>query len=738
VKLLFVTPQLPWPPTQGTALRNYRLLSAASEVHQVDLLSFADGVVPEALRSVCRRIEVVPPPRRTPTRRLIDLAAGWADMERRLWSPAFDRRLRQLVSEGAYDAVQLEGFEVAGYLLGPAALRREAYSNTMLPKVIFDDHNAEYELQASAARIDAAAARRWARAAYSGVQAARLRRREALYACAADACVAVSSEDAAALARIAPGVEPLVVGNGVDCSRPIERVPAPVPTILFTGKLDYRPNVDACEWLVGEIFPRVRAAVTGVRLMLAGRDPSPAVRALAGADVAVTGALSDAALTRCRSEAWVYAVPMRMGSGVRFKALEAMAAGVPLVSTVLGVSGTGAIDGTHALVSDDAAGFADHLTALLRDPPRGRDLAREARRLVEEVHDWRHITPRLLALYERLGAARGAEAPPVSVVATVLNERESAARLLASLGEQTRAPDEVVIVDGGSSDGTPDVLRAASRSRNLRLIEEPGANISAGRNRAIEAARHEVIVAADAGVELHPAWAERLAAALDGDSDRARAVSGFFVSAPASAWELALGATVLLDAAEIDPARFLPSSRSVAFTKAAWRAAGRYPEWLDYCEDLVFDFGLIAAGARPRFVPRAVVRFRPRSTAQAFFLQYYRYARGDGKADLWRRRHAVRYATYVAGAALAVRAARGDRASLASLALGGGAYLRRPLIRLSQQAPTLGAFLLAAPMVPLARLVGDVAKMAGYPVGVLWRRRHQAGDSEKESLSSPS
>ena len=716
MKLLLVTPQAPWPPTQGTALRNFNLLRAAAQAHDVDLLSFGEGRVAVELQRLCGRVELVWPPERTPFRRLRDVLLGWADMERRLWSPDFARRLDAMLEDGGYDAVQLEGFETAGYLLGPAALRREAHDfSRRLPKLIFDDHNAEYELQRTAAAIDARTPRRWPRALYSLVQTQRIRRREALYACAADYCLAVSREDAQALGRIAPGVPIHVVANGVDCSAEPRRTPAASPTVLFSGKLDYRPNVDACEWLVGEIMPRVWRHRPETRVVLAGRDPSRAVRALAGPNVEVTGGLSEAELAAQFAAAWVYVVPMRMGSGVRFKVLEAMAAALPIVSTRLGASGTGGRDGEELLLRDDAGGLAEALDEVLGTSERRTALGAAARDLAMREHDWRHITPRYLEALDWLAT------PPVpaSAIATVLNERESVERLVSTLERQTTPPDEVVIVDGGSSDGTVDALRGVT------ALSVPGANISAGRNRAIEEARHENILATDAGVELHPAWAERLRRALSYDPGAVAAVSGFFVSAPRSTWELALGATTLPDAGEIDPANFLPSSRSVAFTRAAWERAGRYPEWLDYCEDLVFDFGLIASGARPRFAPRAVVRFRPRSSPERFFHQYFRYARGDGKADLWRKRHAVRYATYVLGAGLSLRALRGNACALGVLTLGGLAYLWTPLRRLSQQAKSMGELLRAAPLVPVARLVGDIAKMAGYPMGVSWRLRRR-------------
>ncbi|HEV2123261.1 MAG TPA: hypothetical protein VGW38_10865, partial [Chloroflexota bacterium] len=116
MKILFVTPQLPWPPTQGTTLRNYHLIRSAATAHQVDMLSFGPSAsVPAPLATLCRQVFTVPFPVRTTMDRVRDLAMGRADMERRLWSPDFETLLLRLLHEGAYDVVQLEGFEVAGY-----------------------------------------------------------------------------------------------------------------------------------------------------------------------------------------------------------------------------------------------------------------------------------------------------------------------------------------------------------------------------------------------------------------------------------------------------------------------------------------------------------------------------------------------------------------------------------------------------------------------------------------------
>jgi glycosyltransferase involved in cell wall biosynthesis len=313
----------------------------------------------------------------------------------------------------------------------------------------------------------------------------------------------------------------------------------------------------------------------------------------------------------------------------------------------------------------------------------------------------------------------------ISVIVTVLNEGESIRRLLDSLAAQTLAPDEVVIVDGGSHDGTPDIIRGYADRLPLRLLIAPGANISAGRNRAIAAARGEIIAATDAGVTLDPGWLEALTRPLC-DDPALEVVGGWFEADAGTLFEAAMGATVLPLVDEIDPATFLPSSRSVAFRKSAWEAVGGYPEWLDYCEDLIFDLRLKAR--QPfAFAPGAVAHFRPRGSLPAFYKQYYLYARGDGKADLWRKRQAARYLTYlVLLPVIALLGARVSRLLWGLALLGGAVYLAQPYRRLPVVLARTGYtrprhWLVAGLLVPVIRVVGDVAKMHGYPAGVWWR-----------------
>jgi glycosyltransferase involved in cell wall biosynthesis len=317
----------------------------------------------------------------------------------------------------------------------------------------------------------------------------------------------------------------------------------------------------------------------------------------------------------------------------------------------------------------------------------------------------------------------------VSLIATVLNEGESIRGVMDSLCAQTRQPDDIVIVDGGSRDTTRAVIESYADRLPVRVIVAEGANISRGRNLAAQHASGEVLAITDAGVRLEPTWLAELVAPFE-KPNPPHVVAGFFLPDPRTVFEAAMGATVLPQLEDIDPASFLPSSRSVAVTRTAFEAVGGYPEWLDYCEDLIFDLRLKQRFAPFAFARRAVVHFRPRPSLRAFYKQYYLYARGDGKADLWRKRHLIRYLTYLVGlpVLLVLMLMVSPWFGLA-LVLGGLAYCAAPIRRLPAvmgalpTPPNTLDWVRAALWVPVIRAVGDLAKMHGYPAGRAWRQR---------------
>ena len=314
--------------------------------------------------------------------------------------------------------------------------------------------------------------------------------------------------------------------------------------------------------------------------------------------------------------------------------------------------------------------------------------------------------------------------PKVSLIFTVWNEEAALPALLRSLEEQERPPDEIVIADGGSTDGTIPLLRAFAAARpHVSLLELPRANIAEGRNAAIRRATGDVIAVTDVGVSLPTYWLAELVRPLE-IRPEVDMVSGYSRPDPHSRFEELLTATTLPLVSEVREASYLASSRTVAFRRELWEVADGYPEWLDYCEDVVFDLNCKAVGAHVVFQSGASVRFRPRPHLQAFFLQYYRYARGDGKANLWPSRHALRYTAYAFGTVLLWRGVR-NPLWWAVLALAAVAGTRKPLLRVLTEPTSRNKLDLLASLgsILLIRVVGDIAKMLGYPVGVWWRWR---------------
>lgn len=311
----------------------------------------------------------------------------------------------------------------------------------------------------------------------------------------------------------------------------------------------------------------------------------------------------------------------------------------------------------------------------------------------------------------------------VSLITTVRDEEATIAALLDSVLAQTRRPDEVVVNDCGCRDRTMAIVAEYAGRLPLRTTAG-GSNISQGRNTAIRAAQGPLIACTDAGLRLHRRWLEEIVAPLERGA--ADLVAGFFRPAPQTPFEQVLGAVNYPRLGEINPDRFFPAGQSMAFTRGLWEEVGGFPEDQPYGEDIVFTRRALARGGRKAFVPGAIVHFRPRESLAALFRQYSNYAYGDGLAGLWPRRHALRYGSYAVGLAVLVAGAWWP-ALWGGLALAGAVYTFPFYRRLG---PDLGALspawrVAALFLVPVIRLVDDVAKMVGYPQGLSARRRRR-------------
>jgi glycosyltransferase involved in cell wall biosynthesis len=304
----------------------------------------------------------------------------------------------------------------------------------------------------------------------------------------------------------------------------------------------------------------------------------------------------------------------------------------------------------------------------------------------------------------------------VSLVTAVRNEAASANRLIRSIRQQSRTPDEWLVVDGSSTDGTAEVFQRAS---GCRLIREAG-NIAHARNLAVHEAVGEVIAVIDGGCVAEPGWLERLVEPLErGLADVAAGATVPEIVEPfdAAQW-------VLLDqfqSAALGLRKPALSSRSVAFLRTAWERCG-YPEWLDHSEDTWLFEQWRRLGMRIVHVPEAAVQWTLRATIGRWFEQHFKYMRGQGRAGMFRRRQLARVVLYGLVGALLMT---GFRTPL--LAFAGGAvwalYLGVSLVRFP--AAVRGRSLLfklrALAWLPVMLLTMDVAKAAGYLRGLLDR-----------------
>ena len=403
-RILILTPQLPYPPQsltgrmQGTTIRNFNLIAGLSRRHTIDLLTFAEPGTDDVslLQPYCARVAAEPPPQRSLWRRGLDtLVNPLPDMALRLGCSEMHRRMATLLAEERYDILQVEGIEMAPYVLGVPPSAR--------PRIVFDDHNAEYLLQKRNCLTDARRPARWLAALYSFIQWQKLAIYERRVCRAANAVVAVSEADRQAIRKLAPDLPVAVVPNGVDLEfyRPGALAPDPAlgaHALVFTGKMDYRPNVDAVLWFAEAVLPLIRERVPDARFYVVGQQPHARLQPLEqDAAVVITGRVPD--VRPYIAGAAVYVVPLRIGGGTRLKVLEAMAMGQAIVSTRLGCDGFQFTDGQEVHFADDPETFATSVIALLLDRQRAEALGHAARAHVAAHFGWDTIVPLMESVY---------------------------------------------------------------------------------------------------------------------------------------------------------------------------------------------------------------------------------------------------------------------------------------------------------------------------------------------------
>jgi polysaccharide biosynthesis protein PslH len=383
MRVLMLAHRIPYPPHTGDKVRAYQVARHLAARHELTLGFVVDEAADRSGVDILRR-------------ELPDLEWGG------LWKPAalarglaglalgrslsiayfrsgrLGRRVSRRLREAPYDAVYASSSPMVQYARG-----------ARVPVVMdFVDVDSDKWTQY-------AAAQRWPLSWAYRLEGRRLRGFEAEAVGWGHRCILATFAEEALLKSFAPWARTAVIPNGVELAG--YGPPSDEPTVIFTGAMDYLPNVDAVQHFCADILPAVRSAVPRARFLIVGLNPAPAVRRLAEIPgVVVTGAVPE--VVPYYRQAAVCVAPLRIARGIQNKVLQSMALGVPVVATSAAARGLEARPGEHFLVEDDPARFAERVVALLRDGDARSALAARARAFVEGQHSWPTILERIEAV----------------------------------------------------------------------------------------------------------------------------------------------------------------------------------------------------------------------------------------------------------------------------------------------------------------------------------------------------
>jgi sugar transferase (PEP-CTERM/EpsH1 system associated) len=381
MRLLFLTPRLPYPPNRGGEIIIFNVLRELSARHEIALVTFYDR--PEelpyraGLEPYCVHLEMVRRRGKFDPLVLLGALGGRSYSISRHLSGEFGAAVRRVVAEWRPDLVQVETFAMSSYI---PDLQR-------LPAVLHM-HDVTWAMWERMAGVVPFYLRPLVR-----IEARRIRRDELAACRAVDVCVPVSAVDARRLAEATASapVRSTVIVPGVDCEAltPVERS-ASTSNLVFVGSMSYAPNVDAVEFFARDVLPRIAREAPELTLTIVGARPAAAVHRLAeDPRVRVTGRVDDVRPYYAAAAAAV--VPLRIAGGVRMKILEALALGSPLVSTAIGAEGLGLEDGRELLIADTPQEFADAVIRVLRDGGLRDQLAARGRETAIRRFSWQSV-----------------------------------------------------------------------------------------------------------------------------------------------------------------------------------------------------------------------------------------------------------------------------------------------------------------------------------------------------------
>jgi glycosyltransferase involved in cell wall biosynthesis len=395
MRILYLTPRPCWPLLSGGRLRDYHLartLASRAELVYLGLSDPGSQLTDKSVPGISRYVLAPKDGSYSASKILAGIAGSTPLPLLNCDSRAAESFLRQLFASGAFDSIQIEGVHMRRYLpllksLAPGV------------PVLCDWHDIHSEQMGRFSQSGVSLPKRW----YAARTARKLAWHEDLLLSECPLHAACSQVDREKLLLRHPQAKIHIVENGVDVPfYDSPREPSVSSSIVFVGNMSYHANTDAVTYFAQSIWPLIRRDAPELSFTIVGSNPTSEVRQLAQLPgIEVTGTVDD--VRAYYRQAAAVAVPLRAGTGTRLKILEAMAAGVPVVSTAIGAEGLEASDGGVILIADSPERFAASILSLARDPVR-RDRMAAAARMWVERYDWSHIGARLFSLHQFLAS----------------------------------------------------------------------------------------------------------------------------------------------------------------------------------------------------------------------------------------------------------------------------------------------------------------------------------------------
>ena len=382
---------MPWPLDTGAKLRNYHLAHGLAGSMSVTLLAFGDEPSNQELDQTYQRIVTVPRNERYSVGNMLRGALGRTPLPLLNYTTReMAAALERLLAEDHFDLIQVESIHLLNYL----PVLRSARDH---PLIVCDWHNVESDLMRQYAERELNVARR----TYARRTARLMSEAERRGLNEFDAHIAVSEVDAKRLQSINTEANVFVIENGVDAAHYGDQQSATKNRVVFVGSMDYHANIEGATSFAREVWPVIRQQQTDLRFTIVGRNPPPPVTELSSiAGIEVTGSVAD--VRPFYREALAAVVPLNVGGGSRLKILEAMAAGVPVVSTKLGAEGLDVSDGENIVLAESSSQLANGVLKVIDDVDLRARLIIGGQALVRARYDWSMLGAKLFEQYQRL------------------------------------------------------------------------------------------------------------------------------------------------------------------------------------------------------------------------------------------------------------------------------------------------------------------------------------------------